>query len=287
MNGKWLLAACIAIIGASMVVTDVEARRLGGARSLGVQRNVAKPPPAATPAKPAQQQAAAAPQQGAAAAPASGLSRWMPMLGGLAIGGLLGALFAGNGLGGLLLMVLLGVAAFMIFRMLARRGQQEGSRSAQFAGMTERVQVPQGAPAPARHAAASALAVQAQDGLPAGFDAAGFLRGAKMNFVKLQLANDAGNLEEIRDLTTAEMFDALAGDLAGRSGAQHTDVDGLEAELLELSTEGANHWASVRFSGTVREAPGAPAEPFSEVWSLAKPADGSSGWLLAGIQQTQ
>ena len=283
MNGKWLLAGCIAVIGASMVVTDAEARRLGGARSLGVQRNVAKPPPAATPAKPAQQQQAAAPaQQGAAAAPASGLSRWMPMLGGLALGGLLGALFAGNGLGGLLLMVLLGAAAFMIVRMLARRGQHEGARSAQVAGTSLRMPIPQeGSSRPASGAS------MATGGLPAGFDAAGFLRGAKMNFVRLQLANDAGHLEEIRELTTAEMFDALSQDVRGRSGAQRTDVQGLEAELLEVVTEGGNHWASVRFSGTVRESAGAPAEPFAEVWSLAKPADGSSGWLLAGIQQMQ
>jgi predicted lipid-binding transport protein (Tim44 family) len=41
----------------------------------------------------------------------------------------------------------------------------------------------------------------------------------------------------------------------------------------------------VHFSGAVREAHGAAAEPFAEVWNLVKPADGSSGWLLAGIQQ--
>ena len=41
----------------------------------------------------------------------------------------------------------------------------------------------------------------------------------------------------------------------------------------------------MRFSGTVREAPGAEPEAFAEVWNLVKPADGSSGWLLAGIQQ--
>ena len=45
------------------------------------------------------------------------------------------------------------------------------------------------------------------------------------------------------------------------------------------------HWASVRFSGTVREAPRREPESFAEVWNLVKPADGSSGWLLAGIQQ--
>jgi predicted lipid-binding transport protein (Tim44 family) len=62
-------------------------------------------------------------------------------------------------------------------------------------------------------------------------------------------------------------------------------VTALEADLLELATERDRHWASVRFSGMVREtAAGAPAA-FEEVWNLVKPVDGSSGWLLAGIQQ--
>jgi predicted lipid-binding transport protein (Tim44 family) len=122
--------------------------------------------------------------------------------------------------------------------------------------------------------------------LPAGFDAAGFLRGAKMNFAKLQLANDLGKLDEIREFATDEMFEELKKDLAERGGVrQQTDVIGLEAELLELTTEGDRHWASVRFSGAVRESPGAEAADFAEVWHLVKPADGSSGWLLAGIQQ--
>jgi predicted lipid-binding transport protein (Tim44 family) len=86
----------------------------------------------------------------------------------------------------------------------------------------------------------------------------------------------------VREFTTDELFEALKNDLGAR---QHTDVNGLEAELLELVTEGDQHWASVRFSGTVREAPHAAPEAFGEIWNLVKPADGSSGWLLAGIQQ--
>jgi predicted lipid-binding transport protein (Tim44 family) len=35
----------------------------------------------------------------------------------------------------------------------------------------------------------------------------------------------------------------------------------------------------------IRNAPGAPAEPFVEVWNLAKPLAGNGGWVLAGIQQ--
>ena len=105
-----------------------------------------------------------------------------------------------------------------------------------------------------------------------------------MNFLQLQAANDAGNLEEIREFTTDELYEELKKDLAGR-GAQRTEIGSLQAEMLEFVTEGDNAWASVRFSGTVRESPGAVPEAFAEVWNLVKPADGSSGWLLAGIQQ--
>jgi predicted lipid-binding transport protein (Tim44 family) len=120
---------------------------------------------------------------------------------------------------------------------------------------------------------------------PAGFDADGFLRGAKQNFVRLQLANDRGDLEEIREITTPELFESLQDDVRARVGKQETDITALDAQLLDLATENGQYWASVGFSGTERERPGAQAVQFSEVWNLVKPVDGSSGWLLAGIQQ--
>ena len=43
--------------------------------------------------------------------------------------------------------------------------------------------------------------------------------------------------------------------------------------------------ASVRFHGTLREDGNPTAQPFEELWHLVKPVNGSSGWLLAGIQQ--
>src|SRR6267378_1195337 len=83
--------------------------------------------------------------------------------------------------------------------------------------------------------------------VPAGFDAAGFLRAAKLNFVKLQVANDVRELEEIREFTTREMFDELRQDVLTRgSEAQQTDVVALNADLLEVATENDKHWASVR-----------------------------------------
>jgi predicted lipid-binding transport protein (Tim44 family) len=127
--------------------------------------------------------------------------------------------------------------------------------------------------------------VRASGRVPAGFDAEGFLRAAKKNFARLQVANDLGELESIRDFTTDEMFEEVRKDFAERGAAQRTDVTSLDAELLELATEGDKHWVSVRFSGMVREAPGTAPVGFQEVWNLVKPSDGSSGWLLAGIQQ--
>ena len=42
---------------------------------------------------------------------------------------------------------------------------------------------------------------------------------------------------------------------------------------------------SVRFTGScARTAPCCPSRS-TETWNLVKPVDGSSGWMLAGIQQ--
>lgn len=296
---NWMLGLAVAVIGGAVVITDAEARRVGGARSSGTQRSVTSTPPASVPAKPGQtSQMNQTNQTAPAAAPASGLARWAPMLGGLAIGGLLGSMF-GGGLGGIgsmimmaLMIGLLVFAGIFIFRMLAARKGEPAQRPMQYAGLGNETVA---APPPSQlsgfdRGAAAAPAAQAAGvaNVPAGFDVAGFVRGAKLNFIKLQVANDSGNIEELREFTTLEMFEELKKDLAGRGGAtQQTDVVSLNADLLEVTTEGGNHWATLRFSGMIREAPGQAPESFEEVWTLAKPADGSSGWVLAGIQQMQ
>src|SRR2546423_6683847 len=159
---KWLLGLCVMVVCGVVAIDDVDARgRLGGGRSTGVQRSVPTNPPAATPARPAQPQAA--PNQAPQAQP-SGLSRWMPMLGGLALGGMLGYLFARNGMGGILLFVLLSIAAVMVFRMLSRR--REAPQRVQYAGLGHDTV---SAPPPAQ---ASGLNIQSPASrLATGFDA--------------------------------------------------------------------------------------------------------------------
>ena len=83
---KFVLGFAAALLCATFVVTDTDAaKRLGGGGSVGAQRSISNAPPAATPAKPAQAQQMQQSAAPAAAQPAaSGMSRWMPLLGGLA-----------------------------------------------------------------------------------------------------------------------------------------------------------------------------------------------------------
>jgi len=286
MKKLWIGFAA-ALLSVAFVATEADAAKLGGTRSMGAQRNVTSAPPAAAPAKPAQQAAPAAAPAAAQPQPASGFARWAPLLGGLALGGALGWLMGANGMGGLmvglLLVGLLVFAGIFIVRMLAQK-RGETPQRVQYAGMGSETVA---APPPSQTAGFDVQpAPVAASGIPAGFDVTGFLRGAKLNYMKLQIANDQGNLDELREFTTDELFEELKKDVAARGGAkQQTDVMALNADLLEVVTEADKHWASVRFSGTLRESPGDAPQGFEEVWNLAKPVSGAGGWQLAGIQQ--
>lgn len=143
------------------------------------------------------------------------------------------------------------------------------------------------APASSIGAGLSAAPVQAPV-IPAGFDVEAFVRNAKVNFIRLQAANDSANLDELREVTTPEMFAELKTDIVTRGpAAQQTDVVTLGAEVLEVVEEAARYVVSVRFTGQIREDKFAAPEAFDEVWHLTKSRTGSGGWLLSGIQQAQ
>ena len=294
---KMISGLAAALMCLALIATDADAaKRLGGGGSMGAQRNVTSTPPASAPAKPAQQQAAPAASPAATPQPASGFARWAPMLGGLALGGALGYLMGANGMGGALVgMLLLGLLVFagiFVVRMLMqKRGEtpqrfqyaNAGSQGPFPAMGNETVAAPPPSQAAGFEAQPARAAVAAN--VPDGFDVAGFLKGAKLNYMRLQIANDQGNLEELREFTSDELFEDLKRAVQARGGArQQTDVLNLNADLLEVVTEGDKHWASIRFSGSMRESPGEAPQGFEEVWNLAKPVSGG-GWQLAGIQQ--
>ena len=283
---KHLLIALSALFFTSVfVVDDAEARRLGGGRSAGAQRQ-ALPEKPATP--PAAQQAAPAQSAGAAAAKKP-MSPWMGALAGLAAGlGL--AWLLGDHLGSVMMAILLGLAAVVVVSLVARAFMKPRAQAApggmQFAGLGNETVA---APPPSQ--AGSGVAVpsfqsQFTPKVPANFNADGFLREAKKSFLALQVANDRGNIGSIRELVTDEMYEHLKRDVDERRGArQHTDVVALDAALLELVTESGMHLASIRFSGLIREEEGQAPQQFEEIWNLQKPESGGAGWMLAGIQQ--
>lgn len=271
------------VLAFSLAVEDAEAKRLGGSKSFGMQRTA-----------PARQDAAPAPQpRQSATAPtqASPQKRsWMGPIAGLAAGLGLAALASHLGMGeemaSFLLLALLAMAAFMLFRFFMRR-HAPAAPAMQYAGMP-REPADLGTPT-ARDAAfvsAAASAHSAARSFPPGFDADAFAREAKLNFIRLQAAYDAGNLEDIRAFTSPEVFAEVRMQLAERGeAAQVTDVMSIDAEVLEAVDEGDQHVVSVRFTGLVREAPGQEATPLDEIWHLSKPTHGRSGWAIAGIQQ--
>ena len=120
-----------------------------------------------------------------------------------------------------------------------------------------------------------------------GFEAEPFLRVAKTSFIRLQAANDAKDLDDIRDFTTPELFAEIAMQARERGDApQKTEVVTLDASLVEAVVEGDYAIASVRFTGLIREQADANPEPFDEVWHVRQDQrDRKATWLIAGIQQ--
>ena len=112
------------------------------------------------------------------------------------------------------------------------------------------------------------------------------MRNAKSQFVSLQTANDAGDLDQLRSYLTPEMYEAAREDVQSRGDAkQRTEVFGLEAQVVEVVEEADRYIVSVRFTGSTRDQAGAVPEDLDELWHLTKPRTGYGGWMVAGIQQ--
>lgn len=286
---RLLSTLILAFLALALASGDAEARRLGGGRSLGAQRSSVTPNRGAQQTPPSQAAPAGSAASSPATAPAPAGSRWLGPIAGLAAGLGLGYLLGHGGAGGmlstLLVIALVGFAVVFVLRLF-NRAKTEGDM--QIAGIgNEPVSAPPLSIASGT-GAEPAFGAQPQPNIPAGFDTEGFLRQAKLNFVRLQAVHDSGKLGELREFTTDAMFDSIKQDLLQHGGiGQQTDVVTLDADLLEALTEGDTHWASVRFSGMIRETPDAAPEAFQEIWNLAKPVSGATGWVLAGIQQIQ
>ena len=296
------LALAITFVSAFFALAqDADAGRLGGGRSFGKQSPTYNQRQALPPAKPAQEAAKPAPAPAGAPAPQPAGNRWFGPLAGIAAGLGIGMLLSHFGLGGAFAdglgsMIVIGLLLFagvFIWRMLRRSSAPPAS--------TRPFEPAYSAPAPQPANPGGGVSVlgtplagssvpantDAPWGVPADFDVPGFLRIAKVEFLRMQAAWDEKNLADIREFTTPEVFAEIKMQLEEEKGAVNkTEVTNLDATLLGIETSPTDYLASVRFSGSMRENQ-AGAAPFEEVWHLGKPVNGRSGWLLAGIQQVQ
>lgn len=279
----FIITLVAAFFTLGVMVPEAEARRFGGGSSFGMQRQATPPqaprPAATTPARPAGQPAAAT------------RSSWLGPIAGLAAGLGLVALFShlglGEGFASFVLIALMAFAGFMLFRMLTRRSTANAgpAQPMQYAGNTPGAF---GGSVPASMNEIGSGAAPAGNDLRSQLDEASFLRQAKLSFIRLQAAHDRGDHEDIRAFTTPEVFAEICMQINEHPPVadQHTEVVELDAEVQDVVEEAGRYVASVRFTGLIREEVDAAPGTFDEVWHLVKNTDGSSGWLVAGIQQS-
>ena len=314
----------------AVVSLNVDAARMGGSRSVGqqsglvVQREAARAPGGTL------QNAAKPAATGAAAAPRGPLGGMLGGLAaGLGLAWLAHSLGLGAAFGQVLLLALVVLIGLALYAMVMRARKPAAPSGGAFAfqgvggsapaAVTPRQYSPDnvGNDASARPWERSgmaldpgkstgdaavlpgagtligtALAGRQSWGIPAGFDADGFLAAAKRNFVTLQDAWDRADIAVLRAMMTDDMVSEIKTQLSERAAhtggqANRTDVVMLQAQLLGIEDLGEGYLASVEFSGMIREEPSAGPSPFREVWNMSKPKNGSIGWLVAGVQALQ
>ena len=318
-----VIVSCALAVTMGLAGTSAEAaKRMGGGKSMGQQSsNVTKRE--AAPATPA------APAAAGAAAAAAPKKPWGAMLGGLAAGlglaWLASSLGLGEAFGQIIMFALLALVIMVVGGFLYRKfkgGGNSGSLNSakspfafQGAGNanTPKNYSPEnvGNDSSARPWERNSMAFDSAKqplgtgsmigsgltgsqvwGVPDGFDADGFLKACKANFLTLQDAWDRSDINNLRSMMTDEMLGEIKTQLAEReshtgAGVNKTDVQMLDAKLLGIEELADTYMASVEFSGMIREDESAGASPFREVWNMTKPKSGAGGWLVAGVQALQ
>lgn len=289
--------------------SEAYAKRFGGGKSFGGKSFYSSPYRRSTSNqtnKTAQQQQ----DQQKNAAVRQQLSRrsgLLGMLGGLAIGGLLGSMLFGGAFESFNLLDILffGGIAYLFFRIFA--ANQPSRRPVSSSGMYDQ---PHAGPdtfenraQPTDHSRYNAFdtdllfdkdrptpsrnELQSLE-LPRGFVEKDFLSGAEQAFRQLQQAWDANDLTTIRSLATDTVFADIQEQLQTSAESNRTDILKIQAELLDVREFGLSTEAVVLFDCILRENPQDQAKQVREVWHfVSNQAQGQASWLLDGIQQLE
>ncbi|HDS0919136.1 TPA: TIM44-like domain-containing protein [Pseudomonas putida] len=274
------LALCVGLT----LSLDANAKRFGGGKSSGSApihqtRQATPTTPAAAPA--------AAP--GRAAPAASGASRWLGPLAGLAAGGLLASMFMGDGFEGFQIMDFLIVAliAFLVFRFIAARRRQQQPQVAMpgHAPMQREAHNQPAQPSVFGGSAAPAAAAPVINA-PAWFNEQSFLAAARNHFQSLQQHWDANEMDKITEFVTPQMLEFLKRERAELGdGFQSTYIDNLEVQLDGIDDRADRTDATLTFRGVSKNSRFDQGEVFSESWHMVRAPGENQPWLVAGIRQ--
>ncbi|MGY4826795.1 Tim44 domain-containing protein [Stutzerimonas kunmingensis] len=271
------MALCISLTFA----LDAHAKRFGGGKSFG------SAPSHQT--RQAPQQTQAAPNQAGRQTPAaaSGASRWLGPLAGLAAGGLLASMFMGDGFEGIQFMDILifGVIAFLLFRFLAaRRRQQQQPAMAGHAPMQR--DMPQQPATSIFGGSAAPVAAAPVINAPAWFNEQSFVAAAREHFLSLQQHWDANEMDKISEFVTPQLLGFLKQERAEIGDAyQSTYIDDLQIQLDGVDDDAEKTTATLTFTGTAKTSRFNQGEPFSESWRMERAQGENQPWLVAGIRQ--
>jgi len=283
-------------------VGEAYAKRLGGGSSFGSRPSYSQPyraPSGANPSTPSYQPGYQNPRP--ATSPmqprSSGI---MGMLGGLALGGLLGSMLFGHGFQGInfLDILLFAGIAFLLFKLFAGRkqtgpvatgygdagstsgyGYQRQAQGGTPAGFDTDVMFGRG------QSASAAPVVNAPVSLPADFDQLAFLNGAKAAYNQMQRAWDSGDLADLRALTTDKVFGELQDQIRARQGSSRTELLKVEASILQVSDSANDRDVAVLFDVMMNE-DGEGPNRVREVWHFTRARNSRTPtWFLDGIQQ--
>lgn len=269
------MALCISLTFA----LDAHAKRFGGGKSFG-----SAPSHQTRQAQPQQRTDNAAQAGRQQPAAASGASRWLGPLAGLAAGGLLASMFMGDGFEGIQFMDILifGLIAFVIFRLIAARRRQQQPAMAGHAPMQREMPQQPSIFGSSSAAVASAPVINA----PAWFNEQSFVGAAREHFLSLQQHWDANEMDKIAEFVTPQLLEFLKRERAEIGDAyQSTYVDDLQIQLDGVDDNAEKTTATLTFVGVSKNSRFDQGEPFSESWRMERAQGENQPWLVAGIRQ--
>ena len=280
------LALFVAMTGLS---THADAKRFGGGKSFG--KSFSKQKSYSSPSAKKSltgQKAAAGAQTGSRA------GGMMGILGGLAMGGLLGAMFFGGGFEGINFMDILiiagiGFAIFWFMRRAASNRRPEYAHAGHNSPLGgQQHEMPSNNDAfTSTETTGSVLKPQ--------IDTDFFLGAARDIFMRMQADWDAKNIDDIRSFCTPDIADIVIADIESSAGiVNKTEVGMLNADIADTWIESDLEWVAIHFTAMLKEdtldAAGNVIESnnseTNEFWIFQhNPNNDDPTWYLAGIQQ--